>query len=34
MNIETKDRLLETNIIVVENGFTNYYEYPVEEKEG
>ena len=32
MNIETKDRLAETNIIVVENGFTSYYEYPVREK--
>ena len=33
MNIETKDRLAETNIIVVENGFASYYEYPVEVKE-
>ena len=33
MNIETKDRLAETNIIVVENGVTKYYKYPVEEKE-
>ena len=33
MNIETKDRLAETSIIVVENGFVSYYEYPVEEKE-
>ena len=32
MNIETKDRLAETNIIVVENGFTSYYEYPVRKK--
>ena len=33
MNIETKDRLAETNIIVVESGVAKYYEYPVEEKE-
>ena len=33
MNIETKDRLAETNIIIVENGFVSIYKYPVEESE-
>jgi len=33
MNIETKDRLAETKIIVVENGFASEFQYPVEVEE-
>jgi hypothetical protein len=32
-NIEIKDRLSETEIIVVQNGKVSYYEYPVQEEE-
>ena len=33
MNIEVKDRLSETEIIVVENEKTSYYVYPIQEKD-
>ena len=33
MNIESKDRLAETKIIVVENGFASEFQYPVEVEE-
>jgi len=33
MNIETKDGLAETKIIVVENGFASEFQYPVEEED-
>ena len=33
MNIETKDRLAETKIILVENGFASEFQYPVEAEE-